>query len=151
MIRTRTPYQGGGIVFKFKAAIVTTMRQVQEMMTTSMISEGEDIVLKMDAVYRETGLPGSHNGQGSSAMLHHECRHMAAHLGNAGEKSSTTEDRPETAALRQVDRFTHEGRTPEEDVSSHSMKHEHRDDGQQGADGQAIGLMRIEYTAYATP
>ena len=76
------------------------------MITTSMISEGEDIASKMDAVYGETALPGSHHGLGSSAMLHHECRHMAAHLGSAGEKTSTIEERPEKAALRQVDRIT---------------------------------------------
>ena len=103
-----------------------------------MISEGKDIALKMDAVYRETALPGSHNGLGSSAMLHHECRHMAACLGNTGEKSSTTEDRPETAALRRVERFTHEDQTPKEDVSSHSKKHVHRDGGRQGADGHGM-------------
>ena len=45
-----------------------------------MISEGKDIVSKLDAIYRETSLPGSQNGLGSSAMLHHEYRHMAAHL-----------------------------------------------------------------------
>ena len=59
------------------------MRQVREMMTTNMVSEGENIASKMDAVYRETALPGSHNGLGRSAMLHHECRHMVAHLGAA--------------------------------------------------------------------
>ena len=75
--------------------------------------------MKMDAVYRETALPGSHNGLGSSAMLHNECRHMAAHLGTAGEKSSTIEDRPETAALRQVDGITHEAdQTTDEDVAT---------------------------------
>ena len=92
MNRTRTPYHGGGIIFKFKAAIVTTIGQVREMMTTSMISEGEDIVSKMD-----DGGRTSHNGLGSLAMLHHECRRMAAHVGNAGEKSSIIEDRPEKA------------------------------------------------------
>ena len=29
MIRTRTPYNGGGIIFMFNAAMVTTMRQVR--------------------------------------------------------------------------------------------------------------------------
>ena len=119
-------------------------------MTTSMISEGEDIALKMDAVYRETALPWSHNGLGNAAMLHHECRHMATHLGNASEKSSVTEDRPKTAALRQVDRFTHEDHTPEQDVSNHSLSYVHRDVGQHGANGLGTGLMRIEYTAYAS-
>ena len=42
MIRTRTPYNGWGIIFKFNAAMITTMRQVKEMMTTSMVSEGEN-------------------------------------------------------------------------------------------------------------
>ena len=89
-----------------------TIGQVREMMTTSMISEGEDIVSKMD-----DGGRTSHNGLGSLAMLHHECRRMAAHVGNAGEKSSTLEDRPEKATLRQVDRMTHEGKqTLEGDV-----------------------------------
>ena len=108
--------------------------------------------MKMDAVYRETALPGSHNGLGSSAMLHHECRHMAAHLGTAGEKSSTIEDRPETATLRQVDGITHEAdQTTDEDVSSHSMQYVHRDGGWQGAEGHRMGSMRIKYTAYDTP
>ena len=77
-------------------------------------------------------------------MSHHECKHMAAHLGNAGKKSLIAEDRPETAAPRQVDKFTHEVQTPDEDVSSQSMKHVHRDGGQQGADGHGMGSMRIE-------
>ena len=67
MIRTRTPYIRGGIIFKFIAVNITTMRQVQKMKATSMVIEGEDIASKMDAVYRETSL-------GSSEMLHHECR-----------------------------------------------------------------------------
>jgi hypothetical protein len=79
MFRTRTLYRGGGIIFKFKAAMVTTMGQIRVMIRTSMISEGEDIASKMDAVIRETALPGSHNGLGSSAMLHHECRHGRTH------------------------------------------------------------------------
>ena len=69
------------------------------MKTTSMVIEGEDIASKMDAVYRETSL-------GSSAMLNHECRHMAAHLGAADEKSPTKEKRPEGTTLRQVDKVT---------------------------------------------
>ena len=117
------------------------------MMTTSMISEGEDIALKM---YRETALPWSHNGLGSAAMFYHECRHMAAHLGNADKKSSITEDRLEIAELRQVDRSAHEGQTPVGDVSGPSMKHVHRDNGQPGADGHGMESIRIDYTAYAT-
>ena len=62
--------------------MITSMRQVREMMTIIMISEGEDIAMKMDSVYKETVLPGSQEGLGSSVMLHHECRHMAAHLRN---------------------------------------------------------------------
>ena len=71
MIRTRTPYHAGGVVFKFKARMITSMRQVREMMTTSMISEGEDIAMKIAAVYKETALPGPHEDLRSSAMLHH--------------------------------------------------------------------------------
>jgi hypothetical protein len=84
-------------ISKFKVTMVTSMRHVQEMMTTSMISEGDDIALKMDAVYRESALPGSHNGPRSLAILHHECRHVAAHLRNSYKESSITEDSPETA------------------------------------------------------
>ena len=32
MIRSRTPYNGGDIIFKFNAAMIMTMRQVREMM-----------------------------------------------------------------------------------------------------------------------
>ena len=124
MIRTRMPYIREGIIFKFSAVKIATMRQVQEMMTTSMVSEGEDIASKMDAVYRETSLPGSQYGLGSSAMLHHECRHMAAHLGAADNKSPTKENMPERTALRQVDEVTREvDQTLAEDASSHGTKY----------------------------
>ena len=82
----------------------------------------------------------------------HECRHMAAHLGTADEKSSIMEDRPDTAVLRQVDRVTYEAdQTLDEDVSSHSTKHLHRDVGHHGAKDHAMGSMRIEHAAYGTP
>ena len=46
-------------------------------------------------------------------MLHHECRHIAAHLGAADKKSFQNEDRAGTAALEQVDEVTRKlDRTP---------------------------------------
>ena len=47
MIRTRMPYNGGGITFKFSAAKITTMEQVHEMSTISMI---KDIASKLDGI-----------------------------------------------------------------------------------------------------
>ena len=84
--------RGGGITFMFEATMITSMRQVREMMTQSMISEGTDITSKMDAVYKETALPRSHKGLGSSIMLHHECRHMAEHLRNTNKEPTIKRD-----------------------------------------------------------
>ena len=68
MISTRTPYNRLGISFKFHAAKITTMEQFHEMSIAGMISEGHDIASRLDAIYRETSLPGSQDGLGSSAM-----------------------------------------------------------------------------------
>ena len=104
-----------------------------------MVSEGEDIASKMDAVYRETSLPGSQYGLGSLAMLHHECRHMAAHLGAANEEYSIKEDRPETTTLRQVDKVT--------------ARHEVCDRGRwtAGCQRHGVGLVRVKDDVYNTP
>ena len=128
MIRTRTPYHAGGVVFKFKARMITSMRQVREMMTTSMISEGEDIAMKIAAVYKETALPGPHEDLRSSAMLHHECRHMAAHLRNTDKEPTIMKEGPETAELRLMTSSASEDQTPAGDVSSHNVQQVHRDD-----------------------
>ena len=110
------------------------------MMTPSMISEGEGIASKMDTVYKEAALPGSHKGLGSSAMLHHKCRHMAAHLRNTDKEPTITMDSPETAELRLMTSYPSEDKTPVGDVSRNSTQHVHRDDGQQSAVGRGMEL-----------
>ena len=88
MISTRAPYNRWVITFKFHAAKITTMDQVHEMSIAVMISEGCDIAFELDAIYRENSLPGSQHGLGSSAILHHKCRHMAAQLESNFKKSA---------------------------------------------------------------
>jgi hypothetical protein len=94
----------------------------------------------MDALYNETALPGSHKDLGSLAMLHHKCRHMAAHLRNTDKEPTITMDSPETAELRLMTSYPSEDKTPVGDVSRNSTQHVHRDDGQQSAVGRGMEL-----------
>ena len=91
------------IIFNLKETKITSTRKVREMMTPSMISEEED---------KEAALLGSHKGLRSSSMLHHECRHMTAHLRNTKKEPTITMDSPETAELRLMTSYASEDQTP---------------------------------------
>jgi hypothetical protein len=109
---------GRGVVFKFKATMMKSMRPVREMMKTIMISEGKNIMLKMDAVYMKTALQGSHKALGSLAMLHHECRHMAAHLRETYKEPTNMKDSQETTELWLMTSFASGDMTTVGNVSS---------------------------------
>ena len=147
MISTRTPYNRLGISFKFHAAKITTMEQFHEMSIAGMISEGHDIASKLDAIYRETSLPGSQDGLGSSTMLHHECRHMAAHLEATFKKSSQIGDqvdREGTATLDQVDEDTFKlEQNPAEDTSCQPTGYVTKGAGQPDVEGHSVGSAKI--------
>ena len=118
------------------------------MMTTNMISEGKDITSKMD---KETAMLGSHEGLGSLAMLHNECRHTAAHLRNTDKEPTIIMDSQETAELKLMTISASEDQTPVGNMTSQSAQHVHGVDEQRDAVGRGMELTRTKYTAYATP
>ena len=90
MISTTTPYDRLGITFKFHTDRIT-IEQLHDLSILSRISEGQHITSQLDAIYRETSLPGSHNGLGNSAMLDQEGQHIAARLDAISRETSRTE------------------------------------------------------------
>ena len=132
--------------------MITTMEQVHEMSIAGMISEGHDIASRLDAIYRETSLPGSQDGLGSSAMLHHECRHMAAQLEAIFKKSSQLGDqvdRQGTATLDQVDEDTFKlEQDPAEDASRWCTGYVTRDAGQPDVEVHPVGSVRVTDNTY---
>ena len=144
MIRTRMPCHGKGVVFKFKATMLTSVRKVREIMTTDMISKGKDIELKIDAVYKETALQGSHKALGILAMLHHKCRHISTQLRNTNKEPTIMMDSQATTELWLMTSSASEDTTHVGNVSSHSVQHVHMY-------GRGMGPARIEHTAYAIP
>ena len=84
-------------------------------------------------------------------MLHHESRHMAAHLRNTNKEPTIMKNSQETAELKLMASSASEDKIPVGNMSSHNAQHVHGGDEQRGAVGQGMELTRTKYTAYATP
>ena len=82
MISTTTPHDRLRITFKFNSDRIRTIEQLHALLIPGRISEGRQIVARLDAIFRETSLPGSQDGFGRSTHCSKTQCHLQGDLKN---------------------------------------------------------------------
>ena len=83
MVSTITPSDRLGFTFQVDTERIRTIAYLHELSIPGRISDGRHSASPLDAVIRETSLPGSTDGLGNYNILDQEDRHIASRVNKA--------------------------------------------------------------------